>query len=76
MSKARKGDHSFQSSGAGKGDSDRTTDTEAFRRGYEAIDWGRRHEKQSKQFAERFEACCGCTVDEICSSCNPEAYFQ
>lgn len=39
--KARKGDRSFQSSGNGKGDADRTTDKEAFDRNYDEIDWGR-----------------------------------
>jgi hypothetical protein len=42
MSKARRGDKSFQPSGAGKGDADRTTDREAYSRGYNQIDWGRK----------------------------------
>lgn len=39
--RARRGDRSFQPGSAGKGDADRTTDKEAFDRGYDAIDWGR-----------------------------------
>lgn len=39
--RARRGDRSFQPSGAGKGDADRTTDKEAFDRNYDEIDWGR-----------------------------------
>lgn len=38
--KARRGDRSFQPSGAGKGDADRTTDKEAFDRNYDEINWG------------------------------------
>lgn len=41
MSKARRGDKSFQHSSAGKGDADRTSDRDAYSRGYDAIDWGR-----------------------------------
>lgn len=41
MSKAPRGEHSFQPAGAGKGDADRTSDVEAFRTNYDEIDWGR-----------------------------------
>lgn len=42
MSKAPKGDHSFQPGGAGKGDADRTSDVESFRANYDEINWGRK----------------------------------
>lgn len=37
--KPRRGDRSFQPSAAGKGDGDRTTDVDAYRANYDAIDW-------------------------------------
>lgn len=41
MRKPKSRNRSFQSHGAGKGSADRTTDDAAYRRNFEAIDWGR-----------------------------------
>lgn len=48
---------SFQPSGAGKGDGDRTSDADSYRANYDSIDWG--HERELKnayqtQFDARF----------------------
>lgn len=42
MSKARRGDRSFQPSSAGKGSGDRTIDQEAYNKGLEEVAWPRK----------------------------------
>lgn len=54
---------SFQSSAAGKGYQDRTTDSEAFRSNYDEINWGHSDfftdEEMKRQRADRIKRC-GC----------------